>query len=370
MANNIIESHNHQGCGFLPILIQHAKQYPLLAAEDIIKLIYQSEFGAEHLVADEAASLRYLQQELASWAKKESCHPVVEDIGSGVSRVYLHTVSELGLSLATLNRIFLLTANRSRGSNEGFKAKTAIAELLASGGDLPVDIDTLRQRFVEHAQSGYPAVHHSVKYRSAYSPSYRVVDKKYSDLLPVLCSVDSLLQESRKTILIAIEGASASGKSSLASLLGEVYSCNVFHCDDFFLRPEQRTEERYKEPGGNIDYERMSEELIAPLLTGLPFAFHPFDCQKMALAPAVEVEPERMSIIEGAYCMHPKMAVPYNLRIFLQISPTEQKKRLERRNPGMLQQFLTEWIPLEERYFKHFAIEQSCDLVLCLSRHC
>ena len=35
--------------------------------------------------------------------------------------------------------------------------------------------------------------------------------------------------------------------------------------DDFFLRPEQRTEERLKEVGGNVDRERFLEEVARPL---------------------------------------------------------------------------------------------------------
>ena len=51
-----------------------------------------------------------------------------------------------------------------------------------------------------------------------------------------------------------------SGKSVLGQLLSEVYSCNLFHMDDFFLRPEQRTAERLAEAGGNVDRERFLEK--------------------------------------------------------------------------------------------------------------
>ena len=65
--------------------------------------------------------------------------------------------------------------------------------------------------------------------------------------------------------VIAIEGGSASGKTTLGALLETLYDCTVFHMDDFFLRPEQRTPERYAEVGGNIDRERFLEEVLIPL---------------------------------------------------------------------------------------------------------
>ena len=47
------------------------------------------------------------------------------------------------------------------------------------------------------------------------------------------------------TVLVAIEGRCASGKSTLAAQLSEHYNCPLIHMDEFFLRPEQRTPSRY-----------------------------------------------------------------------------------------------------------------------------
>ena len=76
--------------------------------------------------------------------------------------------------------------------------------------------------------------------------------------------LDELLK-SRQHILVAIDGNCTAGKSTLASLLEKEYDCNVFHMDDFFLRPEQRTPDRFAQVGGNVDYERFFEEVLIPL---------------------------------------------------------------------------------------------------------
>ena len=56
--------------------------------------------------------------------------------------------------------------------------------------------------------------------------------------------IDMLLEE-KDFAVVAIDGKCTSGKTTLASKLAELYDCNMFHMDDFFLRPEQRTPERF-----------------------------------------------------------------------------------------------------------------------------
>ena len=76
--------------------------------------------------------------------------------------------------------------------------------------------------------------------------------------------IEALLQSDKDRILIGIDGRTGSGKSSLAKKLAEEFFCNLFHMDDFFLQGFQRTEERRKEIGGNVDYERFQREVLLP----------------------------------------------------------------------------------------------------------
>ena len=52
----------------------------------------------------------------------------------------------------------------------------------------------------------------------------------------------------RDRVIVAIDGRCGSGKTTLAAKLQKQLHCSVFHMDDFFLRPEQRTEERFAAP--------------------------------------------------------------------------------------------------------------------------
>ena len=173
-----------------------------------------------------------------------------------------------------------------------------------------------------------------------------------------------LLLKEKEQVLIAIDGSCTSGKSTLAEILTEVFDCNLFLMDDFFLRPEQRTSERLSQPGGNVEYERFREEVLLPLKAGKPFSYRPYDCSTGTLQDPVKVNPKRINIIEGSYSQHPWFEDPYDLKIFLQISPAVRLGRIMQRPAFLQKRFLEEWIPMEQQYFEAFSICERADLAV------
>ena len=164
--------------------------------------------------------------------------------------------------------------------------------------------------------------------------------------------------------VLAIEGGSTSGKTTLAELLKERYDATVFHTDDFFLQPHQRTPERFAEVGGNLDRERLLSEVLTPLKEDKTIEYKRFDCATMTLAKAETVTPKKLVIIEGAYSMRPEFREFYDLSVFLDIPKDLQRERVLKRNPDRAQRFFSEWIPLEEIYFEKMQIKEKCDIVV------
>ena len=172
--------------------------------------------------------------------------------------------------------------------------------------------------------------------------------------------IDRLL-ESREQVIVAIDGSCAAGKTTLAARLSELYDCNVFHMDDFFLRSEQRTPERYAETGGNVDYERFWEEVLLPLKAGVPFSYRPFDCKTLTMSAPVAVVSRRLNIVEGSYSLHPYFGAPYDLRILLTVSPELQRQRILQRPAHLHRRFFEVWIPMENRFFAQLP-RDACEL--------
>lgn len=170
--------------------------------------------------------------------------------------------------------------------------------------------------------------------------------------------------ETGKPVIVAIDGPCASGKTTLAAHLAECFACNVIHMDDFFLRPEQRTPERFAKPGGNVDYERFREEVLLPLQAGAPFAYRPFDCSTFSLAQPISVQPKQLTIVEGSYCNHPYFGDPYDLRVFLTVDPQLQRQRILERPAFLHDKFFRDWIPMEQQYFRAFSVAEHCHRIL------
>lgn len=172
------------------------------------------------------------------------------------------------------------------------------------------------------------------------------------------------LSREKDNIIIAIDGRCASGKTTLAKELAERFDCNVFHMDDFFLRPEQRTKERLQQAGENVDHERFWEEVLLPLREGKEFSYKPYSCRNGELGEPVAVKVKAINIVEGSYSCHNNLYEYYDCRIFMTVDEEEQMKRIISRNGSDAAKIFKEkWIPMEEKYFKKFEIEKRCDYI-------
>lgn len=154
------------------ILLTHSRRYPNMEPTDAVKLLYQSEFGGGHLISDENACLRRLEQEYAGMLPLPGC-PLAEDIGGGIVRIYLAALGEY--TLADLGRDFLRSAALQQGSLARFRQKLALLTELTAAGQLPFSSEALAEYLTAYAAAGFPPVSHSEAYRNAYHPAYRVV---------------------------------------------------------------------------------------------------------------------------------------------------------------------------------------------------
>lgn len=180
-------------------------------------------------------------------------------------------------------------------------------------------------------------------------------------ILKIRNRIDTLLSE-QDTVLVAIDGNCTAGKTTLAALLAEEYSCNVVHVDEFFLQKHQRTPERLAEAGGNVDYERFLAEVLTPLRRGEALSYRPYDCRTQALREPVCLPKKKVTVVEGTYSCHPYFNNPYDLTVFLSVSDETQRQRVMERPAFKHDMFFNVWIPMEQRYFDTFSIRAGCDL--------
>jgi uridine kinase len=166
-------------------------------------------------------------------------------------------------------------------------------------------------------------------------------------------------------MIIAIDGRAAAGKTTAANVLAEQFGASIIHTDDFFLPQELRTAERLATPGGNFHHERFTEEILPFLRSGEAFSYNIFDCESMTISGKREVTKSPIRVVEGAYSCHPSLGEYMDMRIFADITPDEQLRRLEIRNGAEAAKIFAEkWIPLEEAYIEAFQIKEKAQKII------
>ena len=177
------------------ILAWHYRRYPLLAAQDIYKLVHQGVYGPGHIIASAAAARRALSIELAELEcngqkararRQKSDEALFEQIDpSGrLVRVNLRPLAATqrkaqGTSCKMEDVEWLVEAlvesgRRVKGEPEQMKRGLAAAVRWCRKSR-PRQAAELERMAARAEESGYPAFHHSQAYSRAYRPAYRVI---------------------------------------------------------------------------------------------------------------------------------------------------------------------------------------------------
>lgn len=296
------------------------QKYPESTHQDYIKYIYQSFMGPSHL--DQQQILTYLTQEQPN--PQEDIEPI--------SNTYVRFHFSKDTNLQLLSKLVQLSSKQE---------------------DIKRLENVLTAQEIEQIQK--EGIHHSKRYTDAYHPHYRLIHKDYANYYPLIKQIDALLQ-TKKNITISIDGNSNSGKTSLASLLEDIFPSNLIHMDDFFLPKEQRKEDWFETIGGNMNFPLINQAIQTK-------RYQPFLCSTQSFQEEVVLEDKPLLIVEGSYSQHPLISLPYNLKVCLTCTRETQIKRLKQREKN-IEPFLTIWLVKEDKYLSQYAIQEHCDQLI------
>lgn len=336
---------------FTQVLQEHMTRYPLMEPQDFGKLIYQGEFGPEHLIQSPEQVLGYIRAE-RSLLPAPAETKEAEWIGNRMCRFPLENLKDAG-DEELLAKLFYLTARECTGTEKGLSAKM---DRLDGWGN-----EGLSRWLSDYRAKGCPPVGHSEAFRKAYRPHYRLLKEEYASYFPVLSAVWHLLSE-KEAAVISIDGRCGSGKTMLSELLARVFICNVFHIDDFYLPLAQRVSDWTERPCANMDLDRFLREAVLPAKEGKTVTYRPYSCQRGEYLPAMMMPHRPLTVVEGSYSQHPSLAGSYDMNIFLTCRKDEQRRRLEAREGEYFSVFENRWIPLEEGYLSRYAIEEKATI--------
>jgi uridine kinase len=205
-----------------------------------------------------------------------------------------------------------------------------------------------------------------IKYKGSLSSDYAIIHKKMISMLFVMSEIDTVINQKEK-VNIAIDGHASSGKTTLSSMLKEVYDCNIFHIDDFFKKPEINQNEPYSIYGSNIDFQKIKENIFNQIEKEEDIMYQELDLSTHQHKKPIMIPYKKLNIIEGSFSMHPRLIHYYDLKIFVKLRYLSQLRRIRKRNGFIkLFEFKTKWIPNENKYFKDLDIINQADLSISL----
>lgn len=163
------------------------------------------------------------------------------------------------------------------------------------------------------------------------------------------------LSNSIKAVVIAIDGHSAAGKSTLADRLSAAFDVALIRGDDFYsvmkeearagLSPRQSVELYY-------DWKRMRHQALIPLLDRRPAVYRPYDWKANRLyAKTVTVEPAPLVVAEGLFVARPELMDLISLAVLVEADPEIRAVRQGERDDDAI--WVQRWDEAERFYFSN-----------------
>ena len=151
------------------LILWALEKYPLSEPRDIVKLLYQREFGPAHAISDPDRARQLLITEYRACGQEEGL-PFTY-LGNGYMRLDLHMLDHNGISPERAAELFIESAAPA-GNKASFIG--TLRELAKDASIVPL-MPSLPAYIEDYICAGCPAVSHSEVYRAAYRPAYRVI---------------------------------------------------------------------------------------------------------------------------------------------------------------------------------------------------
>lgn len=168
-------------------------------------------------------------------------------------------------------------------------------------------------------------------------------------------------------LVVAFDGRSGTGKSTLARQLATKVGACVIESDDFYSGGSldvwaSRTPEQ--NASVCIDWQRLKTEALEPLLAGKTARWHAFDWDAMTgVVPEVTVcRPAPIIFLEGVYSCRPELDDLVDMRVLVRVPEDVRQAQLHKREGDALHDPMQKyWDEAEQYYFSHTSPESRFD---------
>ncbi|MEY2429101.1 MAG: hypothetical protein QOJ40_1986 [Verrucomicrobiota bacterium] len=194
----------------------------------------------------------------------------------------------------------------------------------------------------------------------------------------IIQKIEHLRTKVRRPIVVALDGGSGAGKTTIAERLMRLTEVALVRLDDFYQTVIPESEWPHKTPeqrlNGVFDWSRVRSEALEPLRAGRPGRWHAFDFMRglggagtYSLKEAVtQVAPAPTILIEGAYSASPPLRDLIDVAVLIDLQSKLRHSRVAARgdNAEFLANWHEIWDEVETYYFERVRPPGSFDLVV------
>jgi len=168
------------------------------------------------------------------------------------------------------------------------------------------------------------------------------------------------------TLVLAIDGHGAAGKSTIAGIVARAAGAALVHTDDFFTpqpRPAAGGPAGARPLGCYYDWRRLRAQALEPLRAHRAAAFRRFDWRLgSGLDGTVAVAPSGLILVEGVFSAAPELSDLVDRSVFVDTPEGERLRRLRRRVTP--EEWDADWLRAERAYFGLTRPPSAFDLVV------
>jgi uridine kinase len=176
------------------------------------------------------------------------------------------------------------------------------------------------------------------------------------------------IQKNRSTLIVGIDGASASSKSTIAGKLKELDNrVTIVHMDDFYRPSEEQRAVNPELIGANFDWERVRRQVLTPLTHNKFGRYQRYDWGTDKMAEWHDVPTGGIVIIEGCFSIRNELLPFYDVQIWIDSSKQNCLDRvIQRERNGSDNRYLWENVyrPAEEKYMEIQKPREHADIVI------
>jgi len=189
-------------------------------------------------------------------------------------------------------------------------------------------------------------------------------------------AIEGLISSSTLPVLIAIDGGSGAGKTTIANIILEWFNATVIHLDDFYSAdiPYSKWQDfSITERFDNVfRWEDLKRDVLIPLKSGVAAKYYAFDFYSGRPDGTFDMKEEPtllksadVLIMEGAYSASPHLDDLLDLKILVDVPVEERHDRLtSRESEDFLIDWHEIWDEVEQYYFEEVRPNETFNLVV------